>query len=546
MNIHRFAIPGLLFVLLAFSRLAGQPPTTSPEATAARITAEVMRANNDPLGRPLPLSAHWNSGHDWHRRGFNPAFQVSLVERGHHHLVNVHLPAPGHKFHDGDLYFEAPVKRLAELRLPFVMESTQWESLLTRDKRWFELPADENPNAVNIGGKVLPMVSPFGPVEPWRQCGQTWTDNDHLRKLATWYPDPPRVIFLSNNEHSKLTWKQAETSSRYLARFGKGRNDEFKRREFAAGWIERYRSLQNGMRHGLPNDAWRKAARFVGYEAFGPAHLARWGGWLEYSLYEKGRVDPWPLAWDGGSPSYYVHNWNPSTDHTVWSPQVESQNWLFMLDEALRLNPDFWWEISLWDGHEQKRDDDMRKVYVRRGQTYDPIRYRGFVQFGMWLLRPRVVREFRGWTDTREEMMPYFQQVLDSVDALYRNDTLAEFWRKGRLVPNRAHKHPYQANLPDELKDVDRWFQLDTSLDPPRPWQLDTVIPVFAIALEFGRRPARQWLVYAHAPLGRREAVGVELPDFGRVTMDVEVGGTFVVVREQDKTVQQIADPGKP
>jgi len=447
------------------------------------------------------------------------------------------VPVPGQTFHDGDLYFEGPMRRLAELRLPFTMEATQWERLLTSETRWFDLPPEKNPNALDTSGTVLKKVSPFGPIEPWRECGHHWTDREHVRKLATWFPNPPRVIFLSNNEHATLRWHQAETSTRYLAKHGTGTGGAFKRKVFAKGWIERYRALQAGMRAGLPSDAWKRAAIFVGYEAFGPAHLARWGGWMQYSLYAKGRVDPWPLAWDGGSPSYYVHNWNPSTDHTVWSPQVESQNWVFMLEEAFKLNPDFWWEISLWDGHEPKRKDDMRKVYKRKRQTYDPTRYRGFVQFGMWLLRPRAVREFRGWTDTREQMMPYFQQVLDSVDAVHRNPTLREFWRTGRLVPNRAHTHPYQANLPDELEKVDRWFQIDTSETPKRPWKLDTVIPLFAIALQLGEQPTRRWLVYAHAPLEDKAGMTVTLPGFGELRMDIARGGSFVVVSETGRKV---------
>jgi len=34
------------------------------------------------------------------------------------------------------------------------------------------------------------------------------------------------------------------------------------------------------------------------------------------------------------------------------------------------------------------------------GQRWSPDRYAGFVQFGMWLLRPRAVEEFRGWMET--------------------------------------------------------------------------------------------------------------------------------------------------
>ena len=42
----------------------------------------------------------------------------------------------------------------------------------------------------------------------------------------------------------------------------------------------------------------------------------------------------------------------------------------------------------------------------------------------------------------------------------------------------RAHRHPYQKDVPKEYHDSDRWFLLDTNLDPPRPWDMHTNIPV--------------------------------------------------------------------
>ena len=98
-----------------------------------------------------------------------------------------------------------------------------------------------------------------------------------------WYPDPPLVLFISNNEHGKLAWTKAEQSQRYLDQYGRGRPDDFKRKVVADGWIERYGALMAGMRAGLASPAWKKNARFIGYEAFGPPHFGRWGGWKEYS-----------------------------------------------------------------------------------------------------------------------------------------------------------------------------------------------------------------------------------------------------------------------
>ena len=526
------------FAIVFMAAAGAQAAEPDPVKTAGEIRAEAVRPNDDPAGRPLPLAGHWNTGHYPRAKGMDAAFQVSLVERGCHVLPAFHLsPAGGEAGWPmtelGD-YYGTALRRAAELKLPISFVTTQFEAGLTTDKKYFDLPAEKNPNVVAPDGKLLKKVSPFGPVEPWGQIGRQWTDRPLLVKLQELYPDPPLVLWVSNNEHARLTWSEAEKQSkRYLDKHGPGKDDQFKRQVTAEGWMVRYRALQAGMRDGLTAPAWKKNSLFIGYDAFGPPHFGRWGGWMEYSLIADKFIDPAALTWDGGSPSYYVHNWNPSTDHTVWGPQVESMNWPFMLDEAFKLNPKFWWEISVWDGHEPTREDDMRKVYARKGQTFTPDRYGGFVQFGLWLLRPRVVREFRGWTDDRKEMMPYFQAMLDAVDRVYADEALQAFWRKGRLVPVSEHKHPYQQNVPERYKNVDRWFLLETDLTPPRPWKLETEIPVFAVALELGEKPARRWLIVAHSPVQDRKGVRITLPGYGPVTADVAVKGTFVFVEEK-------------
>jgi hypothetical protein len=320
------------------------------------------------------------------------------------------------------------------------------------------------------------------------------------------------------------------------------------------GWIERYQALLDAMRAGLKSEHWRKHSSFVGYEAFPPVHFGRWGGWKEYSLYTPGRLDPQPLCWDGGSPSYYLHNWMALTDYTLWSPQVETMNWVFMLEEVQKARPDFWFELSTWDGNSPGQGNDKRMFYVRQGQLFGPQRYEGFVQFGMWLTRPRVVREFRGHTETVEYAGPYFEPILAAVDRVYRDPVLEKFWRKGTLVANRRGKHPFQADIPPDYKDVARWFLLDTSLTPKelRPEEFDnarppsrqTEIPVFALALVLGSAPEREWLVYAHAPRQARVGVEITLPEYGTLTVDVPQSGSFFHLEEKGRAVTALLRGG--
>jgi hypothetical protein len=177
---------------------------------------------------------------------------------------------------------------------------------------------------------------------------------------------------------------------------------------------------------------------------------------------------------------------------------------------------------------------------MKDGQTYTPERFLGWIQFGLWLLRPRAVREFRGSTVPLEPWRPFFVQLLRAVDRVHENESLTEFWRYGRLVPNVAHRHPYQEDVPGKYRDLHRWYLLDTNLDPDRPWTMTTNIPVFSLALVLGDAGSRRWLVYAHSPLEDRSSVQITLPDYGPISVDVPKSGAFHVVEEETQEVKTL------
>jgi len=542
----------LLFGTL-FSVGAAQDQGPPPEVLRA-IREEVLRGNDDPTGRPLPVAAHWHSGNELERLG--ATYQLELIRKGHHVLPSVNFPRPiadeKYLLEKGS-FFQRTLTQLAEWNLPFTLKGTQWEQELYQNKLFWELPPETNPNVIKTDGTLTRLLSPFGPVEPWKQVGKLWTGSPMMDRLQNWYPDPPRVFFLSNNEASKLRWAKrdvsVEISKRYQERYGANRDDDVTRKVVAEGWIERYRAMHDAMRGGLSNPAWRARVDFVGYEAFGPPHFGRWHGWLIYSLYTPGRVDPRHLMWDGGSPSYYTHNWNPSTDFKVWSPQIESMNWVFMQEEVSKETPDYWFEISVWDGsfpdheaYDKERKTDQVRQYRKQGQEYTPARYAGFVQFGMWLLTPRAVREFRLYLDTQERVAAYFEALVAAVDRVHETPVLTRFWRKGKLVANRLHEHPYQTAVPEEYRDVDRWFLLDTSLGPRSYRNYSAEIPVFSLARVLGELGGREWLLYSHSPLKARKNVEVLVPGFSSVSVDVAVGGSFHHIKEKDRSVREIAE----
>ena len=537
---------------LAVAAIGGEPGKAARQV-AERIRHEAILPPNGPAGRPLPLVSHWNMGS--YGRGWTPQYQMELLDEGHHILPWLGWPRgnpenderAAERFND---YYAGLLGYCRTLRLPISFRGTQWEAMLVK-KDYRELPPDQCPAVISPEGKAIPKLSPFGPIDKWRDPAGEYVDTPAMKLVQKLYPNPPLVLFVSNNEAPDLRWHQVEDlSQRYLDKYGTEQTNQFKRKVVAKGWMERYPVMFQAMRDALVNDAWKKNVRFVGYGSFGPSHFGRWSAWKDYSLITDEWTSPDWHIWDGGTPSYYTHNWCANRDHWVWSTQVQSMNWIFQLDEAWKVNPDFWWEISTWDGNggwtpAMEYSPDLVKKskacqYMKDGQTYTPDRCLGWLQFGIWLLRPRAVREFRGSTVPLDPWRPFFDQLLLAVDRVHANETLTEFWRHGELVYNFAHRHPYQENVPEKYREIHRWFLLDTNLDADRPWEQKTNIPVFSMALVRGDTGQRKWLLYAHSPLEDRRNVEITLPEFGEVTIDVPRAGVFCLVDEQSKGVKQL------
>ncbi len=547
---HRRATTVLLCLLFITALLCpNQFAIADTPAVVKDITHEVSKKNHDPGGWPLPVVSHWANG--FGRTNFSSEYQIELLERGHHVVPTLPFPQPG-----ATQYGESAkpwVEKLAVWRAPISLRAGQWESVLyskedPRDEpgKWRNLSPAKSPLEIDREGKLTTWLSPWGAVEPWYEAGVYNTASPAFEQLQQWYPNPPRVILLSNNEARVLKPKLdiEAMSKRFVDAHGTGHTNEYIRREMAEGYLERYRALLKGIRDGLQSPAWREHSLLVGYGNFGPPHFGRMDDWAIYSYTTDQRIAPWHLVWDGGSPSYYTHNWNPSTDYRVWSPQVEANNWVFMLEETYAENPDFWFEMSVWDGNvaDASKAASGRKMdeYLKAGQKWSPERYAGFVQFGMWLLRPRVVREFRGSTVPRAEFHQDFEALVAAVDRVWDDPALTEFWRHGQLVPNRSRQHPYQVKIPEKWQGVDRWFLLNTNLDPPGKWELTTEVPVFALARVMGEPGQRDWLLYAHSPLRPRDKVEIELPEYGNVTVNVNVGGSFYLVHEKNQSVRAV------
>ena len=515
---------------------ASRTATAAAEATPEeRAIAAILRDSNPEIAgaaHPLPLAASWSTGLT--PFGFTPAWQVEQIRRGHDLLPWLWMGAPpveparnpGYATVFDAIYYGSAIGYLARHRLPLTFDMPPWEILLPRVSAEYAKRTDS--------GGYPRDISPFGPVSPWYAAGRAWARNPSLLQLQRLYPDPPLVLFISDNESSKLTPDDLHAPYGVNA----PRQMVARRRAIGDAWIARYEAMIRGLHDGLEAPAWRAHARFIGYDAFVTPAMGRWGGWGAYSLYVPGRTEPWPYAWDGASVSYYVHNWAPDADDIVWSPEIEAMNYVPVLAEVRRTKPDFWFEISTWDGQEPGQPSDKLLYYAKRGQTYSPERYAGMVQFGMWLLRPRVVREFRGSSDDeRIRFGPYFERIMDAVDRVHRDAVLREFWQHGHLVANAVAGHPYEAALTPELAARRRWFLLDSPANPRRPWQLTTPLAVYALALVRGAAPHREWLVYAFSPRERAAVVSVRIPNGPDIRVQAARAGAFTRIEEGNPPV---------
>jgi hypothetical protein len=476
--------------------------------------------------------------------------QVQLIEQGHYIMPWIDWSNRRRGADDVERSYGEGIAAIRKWGLPLVLiTGGQWEAEFYSSEEYKNLPAEETGVAVSASGRKLNAVSPFSPVEPWAKLGRKWTDNAAVKKLAELYPDVPLVLFVSNNEAHDLRWHAVGKEKNFVAKYGKEKagDEEFCRKVLGDGFIERYGAMIKGMREGLPNDHWKKVSLFVAYNALGPDHFGRPGlddegfGWLKWATTTNERVSWEPYAWEGAIPESYDNHWEPGKKSwNVYSMQIEMMNTVFMRELAMKHNPKFWHEVIFWNGNLPDKDNDKYKQYAADGYPYTPERYAGWVQHNIWTTAPRVAREWRGSADNKDRWWAYFEQVIKAVDRVHNDPVLTKFWRKGELVANRAHRHPFDDRIPKNWQNVDRWFGLDTSLDPPRPWKMDTKLPVQAIARKLGEQGRREWLVYVHATMEPVEGVEIMIPDYGKIKVDAAIPGNFYHVKEADRSVTEV------
>ncbi|MBN1695624.1 PKD domain-containing protein [candidate division WOR-3 bacterium] len=535
----------------------------------------------------MPFAANWEDGHNNYLKGFNPGWQMDMIEKGHHILLKFTYNANYADWFVNaylDDYFEKPIKKAAGYDIPIVFGTTQPEAMLySNDGPWRSLPPEENPNLVDTNGVVHGVVSPFGSVEHWETVGECWVnpallvdlgytprdwwDEPLLSRFQNWYPDPPFVIWLSNNEASDMDYRDIDEDFRFRDAYeGDPDYDNWQFRneilggntdltdsgagayETGHGYIPRYNAMFEGMRNQL--DEWSDKIKFVGYEN-NLSCFARWTGWVEYIPAPiPGRFSTVPHIWDGSSPAYYVNEWQGNWDFTGYAPQLEAMNLLFQEDYYREIKPEFYWEISAWF------DPEFIERFRNEGQVVNPDRYEGYIKWIMWLTRPRSVRDFKYSTDTLQESWEWYKPIVDAVDEVHLNPILERFWRYSEPVLLTDIPHPWRDRdefWPELFYNGDermRWYQLPNDItytpNSSDDWSSihDKTYAVWIMANVTGTPPEREWLIYAHATLDLEVEVSAELPGYGDINLTAKRGGAYYLMRESGSNEYIETEPG--
>jgi len=503
------------------------PPIVSvngmkPKDNLNAIKYVALAYSKAPTTKTLPLASQWNGGES--NNLYSPAYQITLMESGAYILPWLALHAPG-EWYDPK-YYSKLIQYACENNLPITLVSTQWEYLLSDLNQFKTLPKSENPNTVSSIGSVQKVIRPDGRPSDWYSVGQMWAHSSLIQFITKQCSNPSLVIFVSNNEHPKQPWADAIYRAQLATGLKNISDDDALRKKAGDGWIGLYGSLIQGFRDGLP-DGWKTSSRFIGYSAFSSSAMGRWPGWLADSLYTKGRLEPWMDVFEGASVEYYLYDWADITDFKVYSPQIEAMNYIPVLTDTLKRHPSFWFETSIWDGYEPAKNGGKRTFYKSIGQSFSECRYQGYVRFDAWLLRPRVLREYRGKTDYSNES--YFNVILNVVDEINTNSELADFWKNSTLVENSRRKHPYQSNIPAELAGEPRWFLLDVNSNPELSNNhIYDIIETYAISLHDSKTD--RYLLYTYSPQGEKKSLSVNIPGHGVVTVDASPTGSYYVI----------------
>lgn len=564
MSTKQIALP-ILLSLAALTFLATNAP--GGEGSAAREIAHWATLPADgPEGRPLPLTGSWNIGRYYNQPwkkdqeiAWDPTYFTQLIEDGHHVLPTFPDPMTRQEKPTGDfgilgVRFVPALRYCAEHDLPFAFRDWNWADSVARHERHKDggFSNEETARFIVNEKQKGRKASPIGKIERWREFGRRWGGNGYVRAMAEIYPDPPLVVYLNNNEAGKVRVRDLdENATRFVEKYGKGLSKERKSEILHEGYRERYHAMFEAAREAAP-EGWADAMTFVAYNAF-PWPKLRGVTPLQVDNPQDltTRFREWSF-FDGAMPEFYMNDWQVGrgkTDFSSWSPQAECTTYVPLANRVFKQRPDYYFASIGWEGRIPSNRRSPANAYAtgRFGggavKRWDFDRYMGMIQFGLWAMRPRVMREFRGGATRDAYYQKTWELYLEAVDRVWEQKALQPFWKHGRLVENPEIK--WQPGNPEYMH-LQRWYMLHSDANPPEStwpkiYQRKTVkLRVMAMALVLGEAPERRWMVYAHAPLGAVADARVTVPGYGPISIDVSRSGSFYVVDETTDTMRTL------
>jgi hypothetical protein len=525
--VHKVAVTISIIQIALFCQRSFGSPDNVEESTISEIKYEAALPSRSMAGRPLPLYSSWNTGELG--RGFTPEKQINLIRQGHHVMPALLISSPDKAVNKP--YFIPALEYIEKHRLPITLVSSQWEGVFFEDPR--TSGASEQPPTLLLRGKNR-VLNPGADKLLWTKVGNRWGSGSTLHFLQEHLTAPAKVIFLSNNEASKPRWYDAYTSIDLISQIPmEQRSPQGIRSYLNTRWTDLYLALIQGINAKLFNNSWKSSIQYVGFDALVPSYIGRYYEWNKDAQFNESAQNMGINVWGGASLPYYLNDWDDSTFYTVWSPQLEAMNYLPQLEQALTKNPGYWSEISIWDGHILKSKKDKLQYFKAHEHELTECRYAGFSKFGLWLLTPRVIREFRFYNEGYEEQGYAAEAIMKTVDELYADKNLQQFWRRGLLLENDQGKHPYNSLLPDSYKTASRWFLLESKENTGNMNSLSNEIKVFSIAIKISDQKQSKYLIYVFSPFLTQNTVTVTIPGIGDRPVNSSQCGAYTFIESE-------------
>jgi len=516
-----------------------------PHAVAAVKTESALPTTGGAT-RPLPLLSHWaiEVPQSNPEVGWGANWQHDQIVAGKLFLPWIRLPNPlywhnGQPSPDWTYQFQEILEYAAANGLPIGIKTYQPEAAFYTSGmpiNFVGFAAADNPCAY-ISGARQNIADAIDPGTSWYDCGYMFWDNAIADWIQTLHPNPPRVILYNNNEGTKLTSFNIATSQRVIDAYPTVASYTTQQKiELVFDLYEaRFNDMWDGMKARMSAN-WASVIEVVNYSPFN-AGLGYFYGRYTYAPnywgWRTGEQAAEHRRCDGFSQQWYNNHSSQALSHydQVNSPQMHATWWPVQLDFIFSENAEFWLELATWYGNSQ----DIS------WSGMNPSGYQGMCLYGMWMIRPRVLREYQDATAKITGSVSgfsygtFWDNVVAAIQRIHDNDTLRAFWQDSELLANGVETVPTlfanASALPVDaaFDTTDNWFKLTTSVDPGAYTADTTKVPVWAIARERGDTPNRQWLIYAFATDTDRTGVTVTVPVYGDIVINIpETGGYWV------------------